>query len=81
MEATYSTETSVDFQRTTRCCIPEDRTLHNHRCENLRSYVLDDFGRLWYISQIYGFLWARISPVAEGLLNYQHRRRNINVKY
>jgi hypothetical protein len=24
-----------DFQRTTRRCIPEDRTLHNHRCENL----------------------------------------------
>jgi hypothetical protein len=28
MEATYSTETSADFQRTTCCCIPEDRTLH-----------------------------------------------------
>jgi hypothetical protein len=35
MEATYSSETSVDFQRATRLCIPEDRTLHNHRCENL----------------------------------------------
>jgi hypothetical protein len=31
-------ETSVDFQRTTRRYIPEDRTLHNHRCENLKSY-------------------------------------------
>jgi hypothetical protein len=30
MEATYSSETSVDF--------PEDRTLHEHRCENLESY-------------------------------------------
>jgi hypothetical protein len=27
MEATYSSETSVDFQRTTRCYFPEDRTL------------------------------------------------------
>jgi hypothetical protein len=31
-----ATETSVDFQRTTRRYIPEDRTLHKHRCENLR---------------------------------------------
>jgi hypothetical protein len=38
MEATCSLETSVDFQRTTWCYIPEDSTLHNHRCENLKSY-------------------------------------------
>jgi hypothetical protein len=31
MEVSYSSETSVDFQRTIRHCIPEDRTLHNHR--------------------------------------------------
>jgi hypothetical protein len=29
---------SVDFQRTTRRYIPENRTLHNHLCENLKSY-------------------------------------------
>jgi hypothetical protein len=28
-------ETSVDFHRTRRGYIPEDRTLYNHRCENL----------------------------------------------
>jgi hypothetical protein len=38
MEATFSSETSADFQRTVRRYIPEDRTLHNHRCENLRPY-------------------------------------------
>jgi hypothetical protein len=38
MEATFSSETSVDFQRPTRR-IPEDRKLHNHRCENLKSYI------------------------------------------
>jgi hypothetical protein len=27
----------VDFQLTTRRYISEDRTDHNHRCENLRS--------------------------------------------
>jgi hypothetical protein len=31
-------ETSVDFPRTTRRYIPEDRTIHKHRCENLKSY-------------------------------------------
>jgi hypothetical protein len=35
MEATYSSETSVDFQQITRRYIPQD----NGRCENLQSYV------------------------------------------
>jgi hypothetical protein len=30
---------SVDFQRTTRRYVPKDRSLHNHRCENLKSYT------------------------------------------
>jgi hypothetical protein len=46
MEVTYSSETSGDFQQTTRCYIPEDRTLHNHLCENLKSYILLFFGGL-----------------------------------
>jgi hypothetical protein len=40
MEAVCSSETSVDIQRITRRYIPEDGTLHNHRCENLKSYIL-----------------------------------------
>jgi hypothetical protein len=39
MEAICTSDTSVDFQRTTRHCIPEDSTVHNHRCENLKSYI------------------------------------------
>jgi hypothetical protein len=38
MEATCSSETSVETQRTTRRHIPEDDTPHNHGCENLKSY-------------------------------------------
>jgi hypothetical protein len=38
MEAIWSSETSVDFQRTTQRYIPEHSTLHNRRCENLKSY-------------------------------------------
>jgi hypothetical protein len=46
-EATYSSEMSVDFHQTTRYSTPEDRTLHNHRCENLKSdtvyYMVTNF--------------------------------------
>jgi hypothetical protein len=40
MEAIRSSETSVDTQRTTRRYIPEADTLHNHRCENLKSCMM-----------------------------------------
>jgi hypothetical protein len=40
LEATRSSETSVDFRRTRRRYIPEDRTIHNHRCENLISWFI-----------------------------------------
>jgi hypothetical protein len=38
-EAICSSETSVETQRTTRRHISEGDTLHNHRCENLKSYI------------------------------------------
>jgi hypothetical protein len=38
VEVTCSSETSVDVQRTTRRYIPEDKTIHNHRCDNLKFY-------------------------------------------
>jgi hypothetical protein len=41
MEMTSSCETSVDFQQTTWCYIPEDRALHNHHSENVKSYTFD----------------------------------------
>jgi hypothetical protein len=41
MKAAYSSETSVDFHWTTRIYVPEDITLHNHRCENLNTkYII-----------------------------------------
>jgi hypothetical protein len=39
-EAICSSKTSVDFQQTTWCYIPENGTLHNHSCENLKSYKI-----------------------------------------
>jgi hypothetical protein len=40
MEAIRSSETSGTTQRTTRRHIPEEDTLQNHRCENLKSYTV-----------------------------------------
>jgi hypothetical protein len=39
MEATCSSETPPDLQRTTRLFTPEDRTLHDHCSENLISNI------------------------------------------
>jgi hypothetical protein len=46
MEAICSSETSVATQQTTRRHIPEDDTLHKHRCENLKSYT-----KIYFTSQ------------------------------
>jgi hypothetical protein len=40
MKAIFSSETSVDAQQTTRRYIPEDDTLHNHCCENLKFLIV-----------------------------------------
>jgi hypothetical protein len=40
METVYSSEMSVDIERTTRRYIPEDKALHNHRCGHLKSHTV-----------------------------------------
>jgi hypothetical protein len=39
--ATCSSETSVEFQWITPPYIPEDKTLHYHRCEYLKSHIFE----------------------------------------
>jgi hypothetical protein len=46
-------KTSVDFQWTTQPYIPEDRTLHNHCYENLKSYIIKIF---IYLSHLMNFI-------------------------
>jgi hypothetical protein len=48
MEATRSSETSVQSTRSTPRHIPEDGILHSHRRENLKSYILV---LCWYSEQ------------------------------
>jgi hypothetical protein len=42
-EVAFSSETLVDFQRTTRCHINEDRTLYSNCDDNLISYSIMEF--------------------------------------
>jgi hypothetical protein len=53
-EATCPSETSDDFHRITRRYIPENRTLHNHRCENLK-LVMQNSIRGKHMAYIRGF--------------------------
>jgi Fe2+ transport system protein B len=61
IEAICSSEMSVHFQQTTRYYIPDDRTLHNHHCENLKSYLLSVSSYIAFrMSHIYMFLSLKI---------------------
>jgi hypothetical protein len=40
MEATYSSEASAGFQRTALRYIQDNRTFHNHSCDNLIYHVI-----------------------------------------
>jgi hypothetical protein len=42
MEATFSSETSINFQRITPRYILEDRAVYNYNRENLKSYIVED---------------------------------------
>jgi hypothetical protein len=66
MEAIYSSETSVDTQRTTRRYIPEDYTLPI----NLRSDVTSETHFVLYLD-INQMNWARVSGKANEYSTHQ----------
>jgi hypothetical protein len=74
MEMICSSETSVDFQQTTRRCIPEDRTLHNHRCKNLKSYYCILFSTLEieavYSSETLAYTYRLYSILTQNITIY-----------
>jgi hypothetical protein len=56
LEVNFSSETSVDFQRTTLLYIPKDRrTLHNHRCKHPKFYNVNNSlnGAAWEMFETY----------------------------
>jgi hypothetical protein len=40
-EAVRTSQTSIYFYETTRCCIPRDFNIHTCRRENLKSHILN----------------------------------------
>jgi hypothetical protein len=60
MEAICSSETSVDTQRTTRRYIPGDGTLHNPRCENVKSYCNETSGSIKYGKFIQKMIYCQL---------------------
>jgi hypothetical protein len=72
MEAICSSETSVDSQRTTLRYIPEDRTVRNHRCENLKSYNTRH--------NFCGFFYLFAPPAFKGGDNIENIKREQSIK-
>jgi hypothetical protein len=68
MEVACSSERSVDFQRTTQRYIPEYSTLHNHRCENPKSYIKK---KVWPV-QLTQQMWFNVDI---SLLTYMRSSR------
>jgi hypothetical protein len=94
MEATCSSETSVDFQRTTQCYIPEDRILHNHRRENLKSYkphtvlkrklcILDSsyVTAFYFTKDFLSFAGRQINVTFICTLTYAMKAASVTLKY
>jgi hypothetical protein len=65
-EAACSSETSVDFQWPVWGYIPDDNTLHNHRCKNLKSYKGKQFHSMFRTTSM---LANTITPTVPQLLS------------
>jgi hypothetical protein len=50
---------SVDFQRATWFYISEGRTLHNHRCENLKPDAV--YETMWSEKRLWGRVMSKLS--------------------
>jgi hypothetical protein len=61
MRAIFSSDTSVDFQRTARHYVPEDRTVNNYRCENLilHMFIVLDTTLKFCVEEGRISLWSR----------------------
>jgi hypothetical protein len=80
MKATYSSQTSVDSEWTTRRYIPVDVTLHNHRGEDLRPYRKKKFSMPSSV-----LMWPHevSTAITDGFifLNTHHQRHRHHYQY
>jgi hypothetical protein len=75
IEATCSSGMSVDFEHTTRHYILEDRTLHNHHCENLRSTYWTEV--MFPVT----LQWNVIVHITSQIVQYHFNTRIMLIKY
>jgi hypothetical protein len=78
MEATCSSETSVNLQRSTRRYIPEDRTLHNHRCDTLKSCktVIVRLNFVWIHRD-----WGKITILCTGVHHWAQKSKGLKLEH
>jgi hypothetical protein len=82
MEVICFSETSIGCQRITRRYIPEDRTLRNHRCENLNLYWFSNYVLVYSLnlySQIF-FVHRYLVCVCMFLSRQQNAGQNHEIK-
>jgi hypothetical protein len=86
LKVTCSSEASVQFNRTTRRYIPEDRTLHRHRWQNLKSivfFVIFQTSLHLYINLLQLHIYCckanqETDTTLRSLLNYYHHDQRHN---
>jgi hypothetical protein len=76
MAALYSSGASVDFFRTTLSYMSEDRTLHNHCRENLKSYteLKEIIHKKWVTQNI---VWGCLRPCWIEYLDGREKNRRM----
>jgi hypothetical protein len=55
-EVTYSSEASLENLKTTLIFIKENRTVHNHRCDNLESSIILQTVSVFRITEFLDFV-------------------------
>jgi hypothetical protein len=78
LEAACSSEMPLGFQRATQYYIPEDITLHNCHCENLKSCIL--FG-VFSVLNLETFGLKETGPFIETWQNFEDCIRNFEVSF
>jgi hypothetical protein len=85
LKVTCSPKTSADFQWTTWPYFPDDRTLHNNCCENLKSYPTNNFifaGKLLVLLLLHFVIIFLIMHICKNFVPWQivsHTCRYIQV--
>jgi hypothetical protein len=81
IEVTYFSKMSVDFQWTGQCYIPEDKVLDNRCCENLKSYISEEYALFVFGIEVILMLKMVLECSSEMLIliRLQHHNTNLHL--